>query len=351
MSLNEIRGFLRERALSGESVGIAVLLRAWRSAPRAPGARFAAGPGPATAGSISAGCVEADLREHLSAVAQGAPPGIVRYGISDSDATAIGLSCGGEIEVLIRAHDPVDPVWNQLEDVLESGDEAVLATALSDPLMSRQMLITATHGTVGSFGDAGRDRAVVLAAKQVLAEEGSAGVVSLETGLEVFLEPMLRPHHLIVVGATPLALELAGLAAQLGIRLTIVEPRETLAARVRELELVAIQASPGEAFRELNLDRRSAVAVLAHEERLDVEALQTALEAGAGYVGLLGGRRTQRLRHEALRERGVTAGQIDRIQGPIGLDLGAESPGEIALSILAQVVRHWRKPKRKGDDR
>ena len=139
MSVTEVRGFLREHALAGEPVGVAVLLRAWRSAPRAPGARFAAGLGPATAGSISAGCVEADLREHLAAVVRGGPPGIVRYGISDSDATAVGLSCGGEIEVLVQAHDPSDPVWRRLESAVESGEEAVLATALSDPIIGRRI--------------------------------------------------------------------------------------------------------------------------------------------------------------------------------------------------------------------
>jgi xanthine dehydrogenase accessory factor len=350
MSVTEVRGFLRECAMAGEPVGVAVLLRAWRSAPRAPGARFAAGPGTATAGSISAGCVEADLCEHLSAAALGAPPGIVRYGISDSDATAVGLSCGGEIELLVQAHDPKDPVWRRLEDVVGHGEEAVLGTALSDPVLGRRMLLTAAGDTVGSLGDAGRDAAFVAAAEQALAEESATGVAVLGPGLDVFLEPVLRPHHLVVVGATPLALALADLAAPLGIRLTIVEPRETLAARARESEVTTIQAMPDEAFGTLNLDRRSAVAVVAHDERLDVAALLTALRAGAGYVGLLGGRRTQRLRRESLKERGVAAGQIERIQGPIGLDIGAESPGEIALSILAQVVRHWSTPKPKGPD-
>jgi len=350
MSVTEVRGFLREHALAGDPVGVAVLLRAWRSAPRAPGARFAAGLGPATAGSISAGCVEADLREHLAAVVRGGPSGIVRYGISDSDATAVGLSCGGEIEVLVQAHDPSDPVWRRLENAVESDEEAVLATALSDPDLGRRMLITVGSDAVGSLGDAGRDAVVIAAAEQALAEESASGVAVLGPELEVFLEPMLRPHQLVVVGATPLALALAGLAAQLGIRLTVVEPRETLAALARELEVTTIQAAPEEAFREMNLDRRYAVAVVAHDERLDLAALSTALHGGAGYVGLLGGRRTQRLRREALKEQGVAAETIDRIHGPIGLDIGAESPGEIALSILAQVVRHWSTPKSKWPD-
>lgn len=351
MSVTEVRGFLRASESAGESVGVAVLLRAWRSAPRAPGARFAAGSGAATAGSISAGCVEADLREHLRAVALGAAPGIVRYGVSDADASAVGLSCGGEIEVLVRAHDPANPVWRQLEDAMDSGEEAVLATALYEPAMGRQMLIMAEGDTVGSLGVAGRDAAVVTAANRALAGEHAAGIVTLEPGVEVFLEPMLRPHQLVVVGATPLAMALAQLAAQLGIRLVVVDPRETLATLASESAVTTIQAAPEEAIPQLSLDRRSAVAVVAHDERLDVAALQAALVAGAGYVGLLGGRRTQRLRREALHERGVDASLIDRIRGPIGLDIGAESPPEIALSIMAQVLRHWRRPKSTGPDR
>jgi xanthine dehydrogenase accessory factor len=287
----------------------------------------------------------------LRAVAGGAAPRIVRYGVSDADAAAVGLSCGGEIEVLVRAHDPADQVWRGLEDTLDSGDEGVLATALYDSALGRQMLIMATGETVGSLDVAGRDQSIVTAAQRALSEESAAGVVSLEPGHEVFLEPMLRPHQLVVVGATPLALALAELAAHLGFRLTIVEPREALATLARESGVTTIQATPEEAFARLSLDRRSAVAVVAHDERLDVSALQAALDAGAGYVGLLGGRRTQRLRRESLQARGVSADLIDRIQGPIGLDIGAESPAEISLSIAAEVIRHWRKPSSTDSER
>jgi xanthine dehydrogenase accessory factor len=162
---------------------------------------------------------------------------------------------------------------------------------------------------------------------------------------------MLRPHRFVVVGATPLALALADIAARVGIRVTIVDPRETLADRAREAGADTMQADPGEAFRQLDLDRRTAVAVVSHAERLDVPALHAALDAGAGYVGLLGGRRTQRLRRESLQELGVATSLIERIQGPIGLDIGAESPAEIAVSILAQVIHHWRTPKSMGLDR
>ncbi len=351
MSVHEVRGFLRERHEAGEPIGVAVLLRAWRSAPRSPGARFAAGPGAATAGSISAGCVEADLREHLTAIVRGAPPRIVTYGISDSEAMNVGLSCGGEIDVLMQAHDPTDPVWRRLEEAVQSDEEVVLVTALSEPVLGRRMLITAGHDTLGSLGDDERDAAVAAVAEQALAEQRKPGVALVEPDLEVFVEPMLRPHHLIVVGATPLAFALARLAMDLDIRLTIVEPRETLAAMARDAGVTTVEASPEAAFEKLDVDRRTAVAVIAHDERLDVEALRTGLGSGAGYVGLLGGRRTQRLRREALAARGVPGAELERIQGPIGLDIGAESPAEIALAILAQVVQHWSSPKPTGSNR
>ncbi len=310
-----------------------------------------AGPGTATAGSISAGCVEADLREHLAAVTHGAPPRIVRYGISDSDAMAVGLSCGGEIEVLIRQHDPTDPVWRELESVLDSGEEGVLATALWEPVLGRRMLIRANHRTVGSLGDAERDAAVITQAEQAILEQRKPGVAVLGPELELFLEPILRPHHLIVIGATPLALALARFAEALNVRCTIVEPRETLAEVARDAGVATVHASPEEAFPELNVDRRTAVAVVAHADPIDVAALDAALGSGAGYVGLLGGRRTQRLRREALESRGVDASQIERIRGPIGLDIGAESPAEIALAILAEIVQYWSSPMAAASDR
>ena len=168
MSVYEILEFVRERSARREPTAIATLLAAWRSAPRAPGAGFAAGPGPETAGSISAGCVEADLREHLAAVAAGAPARIVRYGVSDEDAAAVGLSCGGEIEVLVRAHDPSDPVWLQLETAAAAGREVVLVTDLDARAPGRRILVTADGARTGSLGDAELDRDATAAAREAL---------------------------------------------------------------------------------------------------------------------------------------------------------------------------------------
>lgn len=347
MSVHEILEFVRERSAMQEPTAIATLLAAWRSAPRAPGARFVSGTGPETAGSISAGCVEADLREHLAAVATGAPARIVRYGVSDEDAAAVGLSCGGEIEVLVLGHDPADPVWQQLEAAATAGQEVVLVTNLDDTALGRRILVTADGVRTGSLGDAELDREATAAAYEALRNRARPRRESVAPGVPVFIDPILRPRRLFAVGATPIALALARLGRLAGIDVTIVEPRETLARQASEAGVPTVHSQPAVAFEEARLSAGDAVAVLAHDDRLDVAALEAALCGGAGFVGLLGGRRTQRSRRTELRERGLADEDIAAIHGPIGLDIGAETPGEIGVSILAEVLGHWNRPVRR----
>jgi len=341
MSLDEILAFVRERSARQEPTAVATLLAAWRSAPRAPGARFAAGTGPETAGSISAGCVEADLREHLAAAATGGPAKLVRYGVSDEDAAAVGLSCGGEIEVLVRPHDPGDPVWRRLAAAAVAGEEVVLVTRIDERAPGRRILLTADGERVGSLGDAGLDWSVTAAALTALERRDRPRKASFGPDVQVFIDPILRPRRLFAVGATPISLALAGLGRLAGIDVTIVEPRETLAHQATDAGAVTVRAQPDVAFREAELSAGDAVAVLAHDERLDLAALEAALRCGAGYLGLLGGRRTQEKRRTELAKTGIADSDIARIRGPIGLDIGAETPGEIGVSILAEVLGHW----------
>lgn len=344
-----MRGFLEERASAGEAAGVAVLVRAWHSAPRRPGARFAAAAS-GVAGSISAGCVEADLREHLLAVAGGEPTRLLRYGIADEDAAAVGLSCGGEIEVLAQAHRPDDPAWIALDAALGAAREVALVTGLSGPVLGRALLADG-DAVAGGLGSPALDAAALRAARESLAEGGGARVVRLaaagpdpeEEGPEALVEPFPRPNRLIVVGAGRIAESLAAFAATMEIPCVVVEPRAALAAEARAAGSDVREAEPDAALAELEADLRCAVAVVAHAERLDVPALAAALQAGCGYVGLLGGKRTQASRRDALRARGVAEEEIARVRGPIGLDIGAESPAEIALSVLAEVVAAWKR--------
>lgn len=339
MSVEEVREPLDRWSAEGVPAGTATLVRVKRSAPRPPGARFAVAENGELAGSVSAGCVEGDLHEHLRRVLGGEPSRIVHYGITDEMAAEVGLSCGGEIDVLVHRHDPGDPAWNRLLEVLDGDGAAVLLTGLSEEIRGRRLLVEPDGETVGSLGSEGLD---ARAARDVtgLLDHGGTDVLSFgDGGAEAFAEGFLPPERLAIVGASPVSEALCHLAAHLGYRVTIVDPREAFAdpARFPDADRV-VTAWPEEGLEAAGLDRWLNVVVLAHDAKLDVPALAAALGAGCLYVGQIGGGRTQRSRRETLADRGFEPEDLDRVRGPVGLDIGAESPGEIALAILAEIV-------------
>lgn len=328
----------------GEPWAEAALVGVRRSAPRAPGARFAVGEDGSTAGSISAGCVEADLREHMLAALRSKPreePRIVTYGISDEAALGVGLACGGEIDVLIRCHEPGEPVWNHLPALLAAASAGqtggALLTGLSPEILGLQRLVPSDGRPVGTWGDAALDRMVPGSTEDLLAREGSEAL-DLSSGHRVFVDRVLPPRRLLVVGATPVAAALAAMAPAVGYRVTVVDPRSALAGS-SDFEGIDVHIGwPEDILAEAVLDAWTDMAVLAHDDRIDVGALEAALKAGCRYVGLLGGSRTQRIRREALIAAGWSADEVARIRGPIGLEIGASTPAEIAASILAEMI-------------
>jgi xanthine dehydrogenase accessory factor len=342
MSLKEVQGPLERWSSEGRKAGIATLVRVRRSAPRPPGARFAANEEGDVAGSVSSGCVEADLYEHIRGALEAAEPRIVEYGITDEMAANVGLSCGGEIEVLVAPWQ-ADEVWRELDTVVESKGAAVLLTGLSEGVRGRQLLVFPDGRRVGGLGAEGLDDAAAAAAVPLF-DVGGTPVLELEDPeATLFAEAYLPPARLAIVGASPVSAALCHLASYLGIAVTVIDPRKPFAQpeRFPDAERI-VHAWPDEGFDELGIDRWWSVVVLAHDDKLDVPALERALRAGCLYVGQIGGGRTQRLRREALAERGLDEEAIGRVHGPVGLDIGAESPEEIALSILAELiaVRH-----------
>ena len=252
-------------------------------------------------GSVSGGCVESDVAEQAKEVIAGGEPRLLTYGITDDEAWGIGLPCGGEIDVFIQ----------MLEGELpQDGDDARL-TVLEGPRAGQQWLADV---------------------------EGPSRVLELD-GEKVFAEvPAVRPR-LVVVGATDTAEELCRAAGALGWRTAVVDPRPGLVTRERlpsPDELVI--AWPDEGLEKLELNGDTAVVVLTHEERLDVPALTTALAGEPFYVGAIGSRKTQAKRRERLLEAGLSEERLDGLAGPAGLDLGADTPAETAVSILAEVL-------------
>ncbi len=347
MSLREVVGALDRWSAEGKSAGIATLVRVRRSAPRRPGARLAVCEDGEMAGSISSGCVEGDLFERLMDVIADGQPRVTEYGISDEMAAGVGLPCGGEIEVLLTRHDASEPAWQSLTDAVGTGEPAVLLVSLggqspggeargTESAGRLQLLHPATE-QVGSLGarELGPEGESAIAS---LFDHGGTAVFDLR-GERVFAEAFLPPPRLAIVGASPIAEALCHLAAWASIEVTVIDPRQALATadRFPDADQV-LNEWPEEGLAGVGLDRWLSVVVLSHDEKLDVPALAAALRAGCMYVGLLGGKRTQRGRRDALVQLGFTEDELARIRGPVGLDLGARGPREIAVSIMSQLI-------------
>ncbi len=339
MGMEEVLPALRRWTEEGDAAGVATLVSYRRSAPRPPGARFAASERGDVEGSVSSGCVEGDLHEHIQRVLEGAAPRVQHYGITDEAAMEVGLSCGGEIDVLVEPFDPDAEVWSALERALEAKEAAVLVQGLSEGVRGRALLVELDGSRTGSLGSDALDRAAADAAAPLL-DGGGARELELEgQGVTVFAEAYLPPDRLVIVGASPVAEELCHLAARLDFAVTLVDPREAFAdpAKFPDAERV-LHAWPDEGLEAVGLDPYTNVVVLSHDAKLDEPALAAALEAGCRYVGQIGGGRTQRQRREAMLERGLDGDRVDGISGPVGLDIGAVTPEEIALSILSELV-------------
>jgi xanthine dehydrogenase accessory factor len=284
----------------GDRVALATVVATRRSAPRPVGAKLAVSERGDLIGSVSGGCVEGDVAVQAAEVIADGAPRLLTYGIDDEQAWSIGLPCGGEIDVFVERFD------GELHE-----DPGVVVTVLDGER-------------------AGERRVVPLEGF----EPGPSRVLELD-GETVFADVNSAPPRLVVVGAIDTAEELCRAAKALGWRTAVLDPRPGLVTRERlpsPDELVV--AWPDE----LEAAADTAVVVLTHEERLDVPALTTALASDAFYVGAIGSRRTQAKRRERLLEAGLDEERLERLAGPVGLDLGARTPAETAVSILAEMI-------------
>ncbi|HSB38122.1 MAG TPA: XdhC family protein [Gaiellaceae bacterium] len=299
--MRELSDAIERWRARGDRVALATVVATRRSAPRPIGSKLAVAEGGELLGSVSGGCVESDVAVQAAEVIAEGTPRLLTYGIDDEQAWSVGLPCGGEIDVFVE----------RFEGELPGVGEGVTLTVLAGER-------------------AGERRTVPLDA----IERGPSRVLELD-GETVFAEVVAPPPRLVVVGATDTAEELSRAACALGWRTTVVDPRPALVTRER-------LPSPGQLVTawpdELEADADTAVVVLTHEERLDTPALRAALASPAFYVGAIGSRRTQEKRRSRLLEAGVAEEQLERLTGPAGLDLGAHTPAETAISILAEVL-------------
>lgn len=338
---------------SGLPIGLATVVATSGSAPRGPGAAMAVGPGGAVLGSVSGGCVEAEVYALCEAVALDGGPRVESYEVSDETAFGTGLMCGGTLEVFAERVDAGSfPELGALADDVAADRAAAVAVVINrgDGRGPGARLVIRDGETSGDLGSAGLNGAVVADAGELLAASGTAvrsyPVDGQWPGADarVLIQTFAPRPRLLVFGAIDFAAAVARAGALLGYRVTVCDARPVFATARRfpaaeevvvdwPHRYLAAEAAAG------RVDGRTAVCVLTHDVKFDVPLLRVALGLPAvGYVGAMGSRRTHTERTEALRAAGVSAPELARLRSPIGLDLGARTPEETAISIVAEMV-------------
>ena len=286
----------------GDRMALATVVSTWGSAPRPRGSHMLVHEDGRFEGSVSGGCVEGDILDTAAQVIAGAPFAVKKYGVADASAWEVGLPCGGEISVMVQpvSAEGFDPeLFDRIIEARADGQALTVTTDL---------------------------------------ESGHSDLRPIETG-EIFANRYDPPRRLIVVGAVQIAQSLVGLARTLGIETVVVDPRGRFLTDERFPDTVLDDRWPDEAVAAYRPGPSTAVVTLSHDTKIDDPALIAALSTNAGYVGALGSRRSHAARLERLAAAGITPADLERIDGPVGLDIGAIGPAEIALSIAGAMVK------------
>lgn len=343
---------LLEEWSTGRDVALATVVSTYRSAPRQAGAAMLVRQDGSVIGSVSGGCVESDVYEVAVEVLAGSDPIVCSYGVSDNDALAVGLTCGGELSVFIeRINRSRFPELERVTDSVRRGKPVAVATVIGGPskFIGRRLVVW-PQMVSGTTGSADLDRYIVSTAQTRLTDGRTKlctrEVVDADQGalLQVFIEAIAPPPRLLVFGATEFASSLSNLGTATGYQVTVCDARATFTTRERFPDAYQIVVDrpdrylAGEAAAG-RIDERTAVCVLTHDPKFDVPVLEVALNLPiVGYIGVMGSRRTHADRVGRLREAGITGGALDRMASPLGLDIGAVTPAETAISILAEII-------------
>ena len=340
---------------AGEDFSLATVVRTFSSAPREPGAAMAVSAAGEAVGSVSGGCVEGAVYELAGEVRETGEPVLQRYGVSDDDAFAVGLTCGGIIDIFVQ---PVSrESFAELGEVaaaVGAGEPVALATIIAGPgkVGARRLIWPesdqrATRESSGTLGSGERlDQAVDDDARGMLAQ-GVTGVRRYgpdgerrRDELSVFVQSFAPPPRMLVFGAIDFAAAVARAGKFLGYRVTVCDARPIFATRARFPDADEVVTDwPHRYLAGQDVDQRTVICVLTHDPKFDVPLLEVALRTPAGYIGAMGSRRTHDDRLARLREIGLAEDELARLRSPIGLDLGARTPEETAVAIAAELIQ------------
>lgn len=345
VKLNEVLRDLNQRAASGKRQAVATVIAIEKSAPMGPGATLVVSEDGVVTGSVSGGCVEPAVFEEAQRAIESGQSKRLKYGISDNQAFEVGLTCGGTIHLFVS---PVPAEHGELFDGLKGAIDGqrpiALATVVEGRIAGARMLVHEDK-SLGSLGDPGLDHSVLEDARGMLAL-GETGLLTYGTHGErrpedivVFIHSFAPSPNMYVFGAIDFASAVCRIGKFLGFRVTVCDARETFATEERfpEADRVVVEW-PHEFLAKAHVDGRTVICILTHDPKFDVPLIKAALRTPAVYIGAMGSRKTHEERTTQLLRENVDSGSLRRISGPIGLDIGAVTPDEVAVSIAAEII-------------
>ena len=326
---------------------LATLVAAKGTTPKKAGSTMWVGSGGEVIGSVTiGGCVDARVIERAEAVIGSGRPELLTMTLGDEDAWELGLTCGGNVEVLVQrvdAQDERDPAlvaYRAAGEAYDAGQASVVVAALGDK--PDRLVVGADGSLTGTLGDAELDVVAARVAMERLRAGDASAVVDVRSGgdtIALYFEHLAPPETVVIYGASHVAMSLTVLASELGMRTIVVDGRERYATRERFPHASDIRIGmPSEIAEQLRTSRRSYVVLLAHDYKYELPVLRHVLRSDAGYIGMLGSRRRGATIRSMLAEEGFTPAELARLHSPIGVDIGARSAAEIALAVMAEIV-------------
>lgn len=340
--IDEIQSWFHD----GESFALAMVTRTWSSAPRPVGTAMAISKSGEAVGSVSGGCVEGAIYEVAQDVLETRKAQCVTYGVSDDNAFSVGLTCGGTIEIFVQYVDQESfPNFELVIDAIKEDRPIAIATLILGQEQIGQRIIFDRKKAYGTLNSARLDHSVVEDGRGLL-DQGKTRTIKLGKNgerlmdqLSIFVESYAPTPKMIVFGAIDFAAALVKVGKLLGYHVIVCDARGLFATKKRfpEADEVVV-AWPHKYLPTIAVDERTAICVLTHDPKFDVPVLEIALRTNAGYVGAMGSRRTHNDRLIRLREVGMSESELSRLRSPIGLDIGARTPEETAVSIVAEII-------------
>ena len=333
---------------SGEAFVLARVIRTWRSAPRKTGAGMLIGPGMKVAGSVSGGCIEGAVIEEALEVLETGQPSQLNYGVEDELALSVGLSCGGEVSVLVEKHwafsdEPeTRKIWEKLQVCIRNNEPAVLLSPLADENKNTKeneiplLVFPDKRECMGGF-QKNRDEATELALAAYGERENS--IVEI-TGKKIFIQVFPRQDQLMIIGSGHISIPLVRFAKELDFLTVVIDPRGVFSnpERFDVPPDQLISKWPDQVLNEWPLNEDTYAILLTHNPKIDDPALHILLKHNLPYIGALGSNRTHAKRCARLEEAGIDKDSIKQIKGPAGVDIGGQTAAEIALSMIAEVI-------------